>query len=93
MERHTTSLDGNYQYMKMTALALSIYIFKASSDRRIFSLITANRGRCHIANGFYKNCIHFPRTYLLKCLEVFKRVKWSEPCGQTLKTQRGKVMK
>lgn len=35
-------LDGNYQYMKMTALSLLIYIFKASSDRHTFSFITAN---------------------------------------------------
>lgn len=41
MKRHTMSLDGNYQYIKMTALALLTYIFKAFGDRHTISFITS----------------------------------------------------
>lgn len=41
MERDTMAVDGKYQSIKMTALALLTYIFKASSDRHTVSFITS----------------------------------------------------
>lgn len=44
LNRQTMPLDGNYRYVKMTALALLTYIFKAFGDRHTVSFITADTG-------------------------------------------------